>query len=236
MPVVTLTGSMASGARDIGPTLAARLGVDFVDQQLMVRAAQRCGVSVGAVAARDERYASFGERISSAINRFLERSAAAGADPLTGTTGLEAILARSYTDLTEESEEITDDIYLEAMTTIIRELGAQGKIVILGRAGQMILADTPSALHVLCLAPFDTRAMRHAERQDISINDARREVTEGDRDREAFYRKHWKVDVNDPGLYDLCVDTSRLSYEIATEVIARAAELKSGDPRPTPGP
>ena len=50
MPVVTMSGNIASGAREAGEMAARHLGVDFVDQQLMVQAAQRCGVSVGAVA------------------------------------------------------------------------------------------------------------------------------------------------------------------------------------------
>ena len=64
MPVVTMSGNIASGAREVGEITARLLGVDFVDQQLMVRAAQRCGVPVGTVAEHDERRSSFKERMS----------------------------------------------------------------------------------------------------------------------------------------------------------------------------
>ncbi|MGH9203340.1 MAG: cytidylate kinase family protein, partial [Vicinamibacterales bacterium] len=50
MPVITMSGNIASGAREVGQTVAQELGIDFVDQQLMVQASQRCGVSVGTVA------------------------------------------------------------------------------------------------------------------------------------------------------------------------------------------
>ena len=45
MPVVTMTGTIASGAREVGPLVADILGIDYVDQQIMVSAAQRCGKS-----------------------------------------------------------------------------------------------------------------------------------------------------------------------------------------------
>ena len=44
MPVVTMSGNIASGAREVGLLVARALCVDFVDQQLMVHAAQRCGI------------------------------------------------------------------------------------------------------------------------------------------------------------------------------------------------
>src|SRR5262245_50258465 len=104
MPVVTMSGNIASGAREVGLLVARELGVDFVDQQLMVQAAQRCGVPVGSMAERDERRAGFKERMSGLLRSFLERSAASGADPLAGATGLEVILSQSYAEMANEEE------------------------------------------------------------------------------------------------------------------------------------
>ena len=42
--------------------------------------------------------------MSAILRTFLERSAASGADPLSGATGLEVILSRSYTDMAGEEE------------------------------------------------------------------------------------------------------------------------------------
>ena len=231
MPVVTMSGNIASGAREAGAMVARSLGVDFVDQQLMVRAAQLCGVSVGAVAEHDERCSSFKERLSTLFRTFLERSAASGADPLSGATGLEVILSRSYADMTiEEEPQLSDELYLNAMTAIIQELAARGNVVLLGRGSQMILKDSPTILHVLCIAPQELRAYRLAERDAIGIQEATRRTVESDRGRAAFYRKFWKVDVEDPRLYDLTVDTSRLPYEIAAELVASAARAKAAVP------
>src|SRR3972149_10287009 len=116
----------------------------------MVQAAQRCGVPVGTVAEHDERRSSFKERMSGLFRTFLERSAASGADPLSGATGLEVILSRSYADMALDQEEaqISDQLYLKTITLVIEELAGGGNIVLLGRGSQMILRDLPGALHV----------------------------------------------------------------------------------------
>ncbi|MCH7484504.1 MAG: cytidylate kinase-like family protein [Chloroflexi bacterium] len=231
MPVITLTGRTASGAREVGPRVASLLDIDFVDQQLMVQAAQRCGVPVGVVTEHDERYGSFRQRVVSVINTILERSAASGADPLAGPGSLEAVLARSYTEvgLGKEEKDFSDQTYLDTVSAIISELAVSGRIVILGRGSQMILADLPRALHVLCVAPKELRYERFAEREGIEADEAKRRVDENDRGREAFYKKFWKVDVQDPCLYDLTIDTSHFTLDQAAELIATAVRVKAGD-------
>jgi len=222
-----MSGNIASGAREVGQAAAQRLGVDFVDQQLMVRAAQRCGVPVGTVAEHDERRGSFKERFAGLLRTFLERSAASGADPLTGATGLEMILSRSYSEMAAEEPQLSDDLYLKTMTALIEELAAGGKIVLLGRGSQMILKDMPAALHVLCIAPQKLRAYRLAERDSIGLEEATRRTAESDRARGAFYRKFWRVEVEDPKLYDLTIETSRLPFEVAADLVAAAAAAKA---------
>ncbi|MEX1194279.1 MAG: cytidylate kinase-like family protein [Dehalococcoidia bacterium] len=232
MPVITMTGRLASGAREVGQKVAALLNIDFVDQQLMVQAANRCGVSVGVVAEHDERYATFRQRVAGVLNTMLERSAASSADPLAGPGGLEAVLSRTYADaaLDREDQDISDSTYIETMTTIIHELAANGRIVILGRGAQMILADHTDALHVMCVAPAELRYTRLAERDEIGLEEAKRRAKDADGAREAFYKKFWKVDVQDPRLYDLTIDTAHLDFDQAAELVAAAVRIKNSAP------
>jgi len=105
-------------------------------------------------------------------------------------------------------------------------LGQRGNIVILGRGGQMILGELPTALHVLTQAPLELRTRRLAERDQLTPEEASKRVHELDSGRAAFHRKFFKVDVNDPCLYDLVIDTTRLSYPVAAEIVALAARAK----------
>ena len=228
MPVVTISGNMGGGAREVGQAVARVLEIDFVDQQLLVEAARRSGVPLKTIAEHDERPARFRERLASILRAYLERSAAGGVDPSTGAIGLEALFSRSYAEMAAEREEpeLTDDLYIKTITAVIREMAARGNMVILGRGSQMILADFPGALHVLCHAPVRLRIERFAQREGISPGEAAHRVAESDRGLAAFYRKFWKVDMNAPALYDLAIDTSRLSIEVAADLVATAARAK----------
>ncbi len=231
MPVVTMSGTIGSGARDIGLQAAELLGCDYVDHEIMVDVARRLGVSTETVAEHDERCLGFRERLAHMLRSFLERSAAAGAgDPLMGSGGLEMLLGRTYTDLGAEAgsaeQELDDSVYAKTITAIIQELGHRQGIVILGRGSQVILKDLPHALHVLTLAPLELRIERWAQRESITLDEASKRLHDLDRGRADFHRKFFKVDPNDPSLYDLVIDTGRLSYEAAAEVIGLAARAK----------
>ena len=228
MPVVTMSGTIASGAREIGRAAASLLGTDFVDQQLLVDAARRLGVPIDVMAERDERCSSLGERLAGVLRGFLERSAAAG-DPLTGASGLEVLLGRTYAEMALEREEpqVSDSLYMKTMTAIIRDLGERGDVVVLGRGSQMILRDLPGALHVLTLAPQELRVERLADREGMSQEEAERRIQDSDRARPAFYRKFWKVDVHDPAQYDIALQTLQLTYEVGAELVVAAARAKA---------
>jgi len=231
MPVVTMSGAIGSGAREVGPLAAEILGVDYVAREIMVDAARRLGVSAEALAERDERSTGFRDRLANMLRTFLERSAVAGVgDPPIGSDGLEVLLARSYAEMSTEpggsAQELDDAVYIKTVSAIISELGQRGNIVILGRGGQMILKELPTALHVLTQAPLELRTRRIAERDQLTPEEASKRAHELDSGRVAFHRKFFKVDVNDPCLYDLVIDTSRLPYEVAAEMVALAARAK----------
>ncbi|MEX0799642.1 MAG: cytidylate kinase-like family protein [Dehalococcoidia bacterium] len=230
MSVVTMSGTIASGAREIGRAAASLLEIDYVDQQLLVDAARRLGVPVDVMAGHDERCSSFGQRLSHLLRGFLERSAAAG-DPMTGAGGLEMLLGRTYADLSVErvEPEVTDSLYMKTITVILRELGDRGDIVVLGRGSQMILRELPGALHVLTLAPRELRVQRLAEREGVTEAEAAKRVDDSDKARGAFYHKFWKVDVSDPRLYDLAIETSHLSFEAGAELVAAAVRLRQSE-------
>ncbi len=228
MPVVTVSGTMGSGAREVARLAADILAVDYVDQEILVDAAQRLGVSARAVAQRDEYVRTFGERLASLLRTFLERSAAAGmGDPLMGAGGLEVLLARSYGDLTKSAEhELDDALYMKTVTAIIRELGQRGDIVILGRGSHLLLREHPTALHVLTLAPLEVRVQRFAEREGLSSQEAAKRVHDLDKGRAAFHHKFFKVDADDSACYSLAVNSSCLSFEVAAQLVAEAARAR----------
>jgi cytidylate kinase len=123
---------------------------------------------------------------------------------------------------------VNDALYMKTVTAIVRDLGQRGNIVILGRGSHLILREHPNALHVLTLAPLALRLQRIAEREGLSSEEAAKRVHDLDKGRAAFHRKFFRVEADDPACYDLAIDTSRLSFEVAAQLVAEAARARGG--------
>jgi cytidylate kinase len=112
--------------------------------------------------------------------------------------------------------------FLTSMSEVMHELAAQGDYVIVGRAGQMILKDYPGVLHVKVIAPARLRIERIATEQSISLEAAQAQVLGSDRSRRNYLIRYYHVRWDDPELYDLIVNTSRLAPADAACLICQA--------------
>ena len=231
MSVITISGNTGSGAVDIGQRVAKALKFDYMDRDILLESATALGVSMDTMAHRDERTLGFRERLAEMFRDFLERSAMAGAaDPMMGSSGLEVLMATSYSEAAalppREVSEFSDDRYKEAITTIIDNVANKGNVVIIGRGSQVVLEGRPEVLHVCITAPFDTRVERVAERDGVSIEAARHQVHDSDKGRIDYHHKYFKVDPTNPDLYDVTINTGHLSNKQAAELIVAAYRRK----------
>lgn len=109
--------------------------------------------------------------------------------------------------------------YQRAVQQVMEELAAQGKVVIVGRAGQVILRQHPEVLHVKVMAPVPVRSERVARELGISLEAAHAQVLASDRARSEYLRRYYHARWDDPCLYDLIINTARLSPRAAADVI-----------------
>jgi cytidylate kinase len=114
--------------------------------------------------------------------------------------------------------------YRDAVHRVIEELAEAGDVVIVGRAGQVILAGKPCVLHVRIIAPLDLRVQRLVERERIAAEAIHARIKESDRTRRTYLRQYYHVDWNDPELYDLVINTARCLAPVAAELICHAVE------------
>ena len=105
---------------------------------------------------------------------------------------------------------------------MMHELARVGNIVIVGRAGQVILRDNPQVLHVKVIAPERIRFQRVAEQQDTTIACAQAQVLTSDQTRSNYLETYYLVRWDDPQLYDLIVNTARLNPQQAACLICQA--------------
>ena len=114
--------------------------------------------------------------------------------------------------------------YIQAVKAVMLELAEEGKVIIVGRGGQVVLAGRPDVLHVRTVAPLELRVTRIAERYHISPAAARAQVRASDRQRRIFLKRFYNIDGNDPLLYDLVINTAHMTSEAACNLICAALE------------
>ena len=230
MPVVTVSSQFGAGARQVGRAIADEVALQYVDQAVLVDAARQLGVTVKSVAKHDERTDSLRQRLGHFLQRALERSAAGGnVDPLMGAGNLELMLAQSYQDVVEsDTPGVLDDrTYLESITEALIDLAGRGDMVIIGRGSQMILRDRADTVHIQLIAEEEVRLARVMEWESLDEQEARRRASEFNQHRAAFHKKFWKVDVWDPRLYDVVINTTQIDYAQAAAIAVVAMKAKS---------
>lgn len=203
MSLVALSASYGAGGSVIGPALAERLGVPFLDRAIPLAVADRLQVPYDDAAAHDE-HVSTGwlERV---LRGFV------GAD-----TGAPAPLpAEAFSS--EDFRRATEEVLLQQART--------GEGVILGRGSVVVLRSSwPAALRVRLDGPAQAR-VRQAMRLDPELDSgsAERARAQFDRTHAAYFQQLYGVDVRDPALYHLMLDSTAIEFDVCVELIARAA-------------
>lgn len=118
----------------------------------------------------------------------------------------------------------TRERYLTYVEAIIWELAARDNVVLVGRGASFLLAAVPRALRVRITAPERLRAKRVAARLAIDPDAAGDLVRDSDRERAARVRFLYHVDWDDPRLYDVVLNTERMTVSEGTRIIQHALQ------------
>ncbi|MBP1714403.1 MAG: cytidylate kinase [Deltaproteobacteria bacterium] len=113
--------------------------------------------------------------------------------------------------------------FLHAIQSVVYDFARGGNTVIVGRGGQVLLRDIPGVIHLRVMAPFAARVARIMEREKLDEKQAIRLIHRNDKDSAGFLRFFFEVDWEDPALYDLVINTQRISTETAVGIISSMA-------------
>ncbi len=126
--------------------------------------------------------------------------------------------------------------YITVIQTALYEFAEQDNVVLMGRGGQWLLRGIPHVLRVRVMAPFELRVKRLTKKLAGPMGEQTnpRTVTElvrrDDTEKAGRMRYLYEVDISDPALYDLIINTEKLSVAAAVELIAglvRRPELQT---------
>jgi len=115
--------------------------------------------------------------------------------------------------------------YKDILVSKIKEIAENNdNVIIKGLGGCVILKDDPDTVSVRVYADEDTRAARISRQFNISMEDALSTIAIGDRKHKRFVSNLFEVDLNSPELYDLSINTDRISVEEAASSILSLCE------------
>jgi cytidylate kinase len=199
-PLVTITRQYASGGSEIGRLVVQQLGWTLIDNEFVDQVAHLAGLSRDEVARREERAPSLLERLA--------RTLAVASPEMFITTGENPIPV--------ETEE---DTLVQMTERVIAEAAAEGRVVLVGRGAQAVLATRPNALHVYVIASKPFRRKVAIERLNVTPETVERVITETDQQRDHYVKTHYRRDRQDLTQYDLVLNAERLGFDGAADLI-----------------
>jgi cytidylate kinase len=204
MAVITISRHFGAGGRTLGQQVAQRLGYLFEDDAIIQEIARKVKVTPGSVKGHERTAGSL-------ISRMLT-----------------SVVSRSYMErLTGENIGYMDEeVYVETLTEVIAEFAKRDNVVLLGRASQFILKDTENVFHILMVAQEPDRIKFMQDNYSLSAEKARQAVKDGDRRRRNLYAKFAKSGYDDPMLYHMCLNMSRISMDRAVDLVCGLIESK----------
>lgn len=192
--VITIGREFGSGGHEIGLLLAEKFGIAFYDNKIITETSKRLGLNPATVRQMEQNIST---------SKLLEHIITDRQVP-------------AYMDLSED-----DKIFI-AQCQIIRNLASQESCVIIGRVANQILKDYPNCLKLFIVSDIDFARQRVMTEFGYDKDKATKEINRINRVRANHYWQYTGKNWNDPGQYDLVINSSSLGIESSVNLIVEA--------------
>jgi cytidylate kinase len=199
-PLITITRQYASGGSEIARLVAERLGWTLIDNEFVDQVARRAGLSKDEVARREERTPGLLERLAGTL--------AVASPEMFITTGEHPVPI-----------EPSEDTLVKMTERVIAEAATEGRVVLVGRGAQAVLAARDNALHVYAVAPKPFRKEIAVKRLGVKPAEVDKLLEATDQQRDHYVKAHYGRDRQDLTQYDVVVNTEKLGFDGAAELI-----------------
>jgi hypothetical protein len=206
--VVAISATYGAGGSIIGPAVARRLGLPFVDRAIPATVARALACPLADAVGLDD---SSGHGIQHVLATMARAVPQFGIQPV-GPGG----------PLSEA------DVYRLTTEAVLWQVAATTGGVILGRAATVVLRDQPGVLRVRLSGPADARAAQASALEGIDETSARCRLAEADQARNAYARQFYGADMSDVRLFDLAIDSTQVRIPACVDIIVTAVTSGRG--------
>ncbi len=123
-------------------------------------------------------------------------------------------------------------VYLKFLRAALCEQARGDKLVYHGHLGQLLLPGIPHVIGVRVIAELEFRLRAVEKQQQLSRKEALAYIQKVDRERREWTQFLFGVDWDDPHLYHVVLNLSRMTLDAACEAVARLVERPEFQPTP----
>ncbi len=199
--IITISREYGAGGSDLARALGTRLEWPVLDRNLVNLVAERLRCDLPTVEEMDEHPPTLSAR-------FIANALLIQPPELLYPVDIHNTL-------------LDADSIAQAARMVIEEAAQSPPLIVVGHGAQCLFRGRPGALHLRLVAPLEDRVRRllpHRGNAAIFATQAR----QMDDQRAAYVRRHFHTDVRDPLLYDLVINTGRVTIEAAVDVVSAA--------------
>ncbi len=222
MAIVTLSRQIGAGGFEIAAGVAKALGLRIINREAIDRAAMEAGVPE--IALHELGY----EGRRGLLQRILDALKASPAIP----SAMEMPRREPLAPLTRPPRGIFTptmpllsaamEDYVRMVNMVLLSMAKEGNVLIVGRGSQVVLRDDAQALHVQIVAPLAQRKEKLMRNQGLTQEEATKRLLASDQARAEYLRRYHGVNWLDPQLYDIVINTGRMSINTAVQLIVLA--------------
>ena len=157
---------------------------------------------------------------------FDQKLVAMVADDPSLRVSVESLLGEEYRKSTEDffrqliASTTHQDIVMDRMFRLVRAIAEVGRSVIVGRAGSEVTRGLGPAVSVRLIAAEEHRIHRMMQLYGLNEKEALSAIDRHDSGRARLLRRHFRVDIDNPLLYDAVWNTGQVALEdIAAAII-----------------
>lgn len=121
---------------------------------------------------------------------------------------------------------VNEEKYACHLRQALNAILAADQAVVIGRGANFVLHGF-QCLHVRIVAPIRLRSEIYRSYFDVSEREAERRIRLEDQEKAAFVQHYFGKDIDDSENYDLVINLAGLTPEMATTLIAQAAQLRA---------
>ena len=196
-PFVTIciNREYGSGGKTVAQMLSKELGIAYYDKEILKLASDESGINEALFAKADEDM-----RKSNLFRAAVEVYRGELINP--------------------DSRDFTSEKNLfNYQALVIKKLAQTENCILVGRCGNYILENEPNVVRIFIYADRDTRLKRAAEKKALQGKELEKYVDKINAARSEYYFRHTGEEWYDARHYDICLDSSQLSYEQCVGII-----------------